>query len=121
MKPLDELIPIWLLNTPPRRKFENDYLLKIETMTLADKDIHFFTAIQWCPFDKTYYAEPVDIKSDGTLFTIEIPFTDDGLIQFRLDMAKMGIKSLRGFVRHRSSKDLEKQLASIHPALVPRS
>jgi hypothetical protein len=54
IKAVEVLIPIWMHNIPPTFENENDYFLKIESVTQEGKQTHFYVVIQWCPYDNLY-------------------------------------------------------------------
>lgn len=120
MKALEVLIPIWTQNTPPTFANENDYFLKIESITTKDIQTYFYVAVQWCPCDQLYFIEPVTVSPDGQVTKTEQKYTSNGLIEFKDYMNKFGIKSFRGFVDVDKQRDFTEQLAAIHPDLVSK-
>jgi|GEM_PF-6128250 len=121
MKALEVLIPIWTANTPPSNENENDYFLKIGVVSEESEESYFFVVIQWCAGEKKYFVEPVNVLPTGKLEPAEVHFSKQGILQFRAQIALLGIKTDKGFIDISRQKDWREQLADIHPDLVPQN
>jgi hypothetical protein len=122
MKALTELTPLWVTNKAPVKNGENDYLLKFTADNHNGVEVIIYAAIQWCATQQSYYIEPVDIQKGGKLTPTEAKFSTHGLLALRVQLRQLGITVLKRFIDvEKPQTDINKQLHSIHPALVPQS
>ena len=125
MKELRNLIPIWAADTPPSTSIhENDFLMKL---SIQDNEI-MYGSVNWCAVESRYYFEPVilrpDPENDNRLLISadEAYFSNVGLQLLKQSLQQMGITHTRRvFDIAEPAKDYLKQLAEIHPSLVPNT
>jgi hypothetical protein len=113
MKSLEVLTPLWLLNTPPTFKNENCYLQRLECQTHSGEQLVFHALFQWCPYDKQYFVEPVNLKHCGTLSKTEVPLDAHAYLAFEYQMSLLGILDLRSFVDCSKQQDYAEQWQEI--------
>jgi len=86
---------------------------RLECQTHSGEQLVFHALFQWCPYDKQYFVEPVNLKRCGTLSKTEVPLDAHAYLAFEYQMSLLGILDLRSFVDCSKQQDYAEQWQEI--------